>query len=78
MSKYLPKNYNFQLLYFSVEVSCGRKIAENITYWENFGAGDITGECNVEICKIVSSISQIRLNLNSVCIFILVFYDIPL
>ena len=51
---------------FSVQISCGRKIAENLTYWESNGVESTTGDCNVEVCKIVDSIAQIRLNFNSV------------
>ena len=65
---YQTKNCTFQLTYFSVQTSCGRKVAENITYWEAADVGNMTGECNVEVCKIVKSISQIRLQFNSVCI----------
>ena len=55
------------LLYFSVQISCGRKIAENLTYWEsNEDVGSSAGDCNVEVCKIVDSITQIRLNFDSV------------
>ena len=53
--------------FFSVQVSCGRKIAENLTYWESDGLNAYTtGGCNVEVCKIVDSIAQIRLNFNYV------------
>ena len=60
--------FAFNSTIFSVQVSCGGKIAENITHWESGDAGNMTGNCNVEVCKIVDSITQIRLEFNSVII----------
>ena len=68
--KYFFSSYHyFFQFYFSVQISCGRKIAENLTYWKSDeGVGSTAGDCNVEVCKIVDSITQIRLQFNSVSI----------
>ena len=81
----LLQGYTFFIVfsfYLSVQISCGRKIAENLTYWEsNEDVGSSAGDCNVEVCKIVDSITQIRLNFDSVStihrkvlIFLMTFY----
>ena len=47
----------------SVTIGCGGSTSENCTYFEYSGSN--TGPCNARICKLSSSICQIRLDLDT-------------
>ena len=47
----------------SVTIGCGGSTSENCTYFEYSGSN--SGPCNARVCKISSSICQIRLDLDT-------------